>query len=154
MDIIPISKSNYASIFNGLNIHLLSEESAGVFWNKNISKTGDQYFDERFSNEVLNKGQQKSIGSWSEGYNNDSKDTLRQEFLNYLDWSKNQKVFFCLSRFEVLMAPWNVFLDNWLLFMELQGECPFLINPESLTDLIVFTPRGFVYLYSLQKTEL
>ncbi len=153
---IPILNSDISEIFQGLSsmntIYLLTNNEAKTIWIKNIDKSANSYF-KLEDDSWLVRNEKYNIGDWLDSYNTGKYELVSKILNSVLGWRDEDRIYFCLSEVLSIESSWREFKLNWDKFIEIDDDCPIIINQSSNCEVIIFKPLGEISLLRKDSTE-
>jgi hypothetical protein len=149
---INITKTDFAMYFEGLEgveVYLLDKDESKKQWHNCLGVTQESYFKLENDHWLVNTNPTFSE-SWMEDFNNDIIYNIKTYFDKNINWDEKSLVYFCISKYFVLVATWSFFKKNWISFVECEDDCPLVFSDKSNEEVILFKPDGYVDLYERQ----
>jgi len=145
---IPILNSTISEIFQGLisncKIYLLTNKEAKEIWKEYIDKSATSYFNLEDKSWLV-KDEKHNLGDWIKAYNSGQYIEITK-VLDKIGWKDEDDVCFCLSEVLCVKSCWVDFRLNWDKFIEIDDDCPIIINKSHRCEAIIFTPLGDINL--------
>ncbi len=143
---VSIMNSDLSQIFQGAdsvnNVYLLTNKEAEEIWKEYIDKTASSYFHLN-DNSWLVKNEYNEIGEWLKYYNSGEYNKVGEILKGSYDWKFEDRIYFCFSKVICIESKWGQFIINWDKFLEIDDDCPIVINKSPKNnEALIFTPLG------------
>jgi hypothetical protein len=143
-DKISIFLSFYKDFFENVksdDIYLLSKQLSTSVWSRYIDEKANTYF-HLPDNNWLVTSKYIIAGEWIESFNTEEPKKVKDLLSKSVDWPKNERVFFCINKDNVIETVWEVFTTYWIKFLYCENDCPILIAENNKKEAIIFTAIG------------
>lgn len=134
----------FAEYFQGVteDIFLLPENESIMKWWQLIDENSSSYFDLNDNNWIISSKKIK-VGLWMDPFNSNTPKDIEMLLQNSFKWDLDSQVFFCINRTCILEATWKGFTKNWIMFLQLEDDCPIILNPSNKNSALIVSPVGF-----------